>query len=80
MATEKIAITLDELLIEKLDKLVEKKVFPNRSRAIQQAVEEKVDRLNRNRLATECAKLDPKFEQAMAEEGFNSEIEEWPEY
>ena len=33
-----------------------------------------------NRLAKECAKLDPEYEQKMAEEGFSSEIEKWPEY
>ncbi len=80
MATAKIAVTLDELLLEQLDQLVAKNVFPNRSRAVQQAVQEKIDRINKMRLARECAKLDPEFEQAMAEEGLSAEIEEWPEY
>lgn len=80
MSTAKIAITLREDLLDKLDGLVKSKVFPNRSRAVQVAVEEKLARLNRSRLARECAKLDPKFEQALAEEGMSSERDEWPEY
>jgi metal-responsive CopG/Arc/MetJ family transcriptional regulator len=80
MATAKIAITLDDKLLQKIDLLVKKKVFPNRSRAIQKAVEEKIIRLNKSRLAKECAKLDAMFEQAMAEEGISAEIESWPEY
>jgi len=28
----------------------------------------------------ECANLDPKAEQALAEEGFTSDLEQWPEY
>jgi len=37
-------------------------------------------RLEKSRLAQECAKLDPDFEQTIAEEGFSTEMEEWPEY
>ena len=80
MSTAKVAITLREDLLEKLDGLVKSKVFPNRSKAVQKAVEEKLERLNRSRLARECAKLDPKFEQSLAEEGFSGEKDEWPEY
>jgi hypothetical protein len=42
-------------------------VFPNRSRAIQAAVEEKIARLERTRLARECAKLDANLEAAVAD-------------
>ena len=80
MPRSKIAITLDEGTLDRLDRLVERKVFPNRSRAIQQAVVEKLQRLERTRLARECAKLDPKFEKALAEEGLSDELHEWPEY
>ncbi|PKL20131.1 MAG: CopG family transcriptional regulator, partial [Spirochaetae bacterium HGW-Spirochaetae-4] len=51
-----------------------------RSRAIQEAVSEKLARLERSRLARECAKLDQGFEQAMAEEGMSIEVRQWPEY
>jgi metal-responsive CopG/Arc/MetJ family transcriptional regulator len=80
MATSKIAITIDQNLLHRLDFLVKSQMFTNRSRAIQEAVTEKLDRIERSRLAQECAKLDPKFEQEMAEEGFVAEMDEWPEY
>ena len=68
MGTTKIAITLDKNTLERLDRLVRNHVFANRSRAIQGAVQEKLERMERSRLAGECAKLDPDFEKAMAEE------------
>jgi metal-responsive CopG/Arc/MetJ family transcriptional regulator len=80
MSTAKVAITLDQDLLKRLDRLVKNRLFENRSRAIQEAVSEKLARLERNRLAKECAKLDRKFEQAMAEEGLSVEVREWPEY
>jgi len=76
----KVAISLDESTLERLDKLVERAVFSNRSQAIQEAVEEKLTRLERSRLARECAKLDPTFEKALAEEGMSEDAAEWPEY
>jgi metal-responsive CopG/Arc/MetJ family transcriptional regulator len=80
MAASKIAITIDKNILKRIDLLVKSNVFPNRSRAIQEAVSEKLIRLAKSRLAKECAKLDPMFEQRMAEEGGVSELEEWPEY
>ncbi len=76
----KVAISLDETTLDRLDRLVRQRVFPNRSQAIQEAVSEKLQRLERSRLARECAKLDPGFEKAMAEEGLSQELAEWPEY
>jgi len=80
MAASKIAITIDDNLLKQLDLMVINKVYPNRSKAIQEAVADKLKRLERTRLAQECAKLDPKYEQNIAEEGFSREIDEWPEY
>jgi len=60
--------------------LVRRAVFPSRSQAIQQAVDEKLERLEGIRLARECAKLDPAFEKALAEEGLSEELSQWPEY
>lgn len=80
MAASKIAITIDEKTLKQLDILVKSKFFPNRSKAIQQAVLEKLMRIEKSRLAQECSKLDPEFEQSLAEEGFSSELEEWPQY
>ncbi|MBW1783451.1 MAG: ribbon-helix-helix protein, CopG family [Deltaproteobacteria bacterium] len=80
MAASKIAITLESDMLKRLDMLVKSNLFPNRSKAIQEAVAEKLKRIEKSRLAQECAKLDPEFEQSLAEEGFTTELEEWPEY
>ena len=80
MATTKIAITLDDKTVDRLDHLVKDRVFPNRSKAIQAAVEEKLEKLERGRLARECAKLDPEFEKGLAEQGMSEELTQWPEY
>ena len=80
MGTTKIAITMDRKLLGRVDALVKRRKFPSRSRAIQEAVEEKLSRLDRSRLARECAKLDLRAEQTMAEEGIMGDLAEWPEY
>ena len=80
MATAKIAISLDEGTVKRLDRLVKNRIFPSRSKVIQDAVEEKLKKLGKGRLARECAKLDPEFEKALAEEGLSAEVEQWPEY
>lgn len=80
MAQAKVAITLNEHLLARLDQLVREQVFASRSQAIQEAVREKLTRLTQGRLARECAKLDPEFEQRLAEEGLSAEVEAWPEY
>jgi len=80
MGAAKVAITLEEELLKRVDQLVEQRRFPNRSRAIQEAVREKVDRLDRGRLDREGAKLNRAFEQKMAEEGLAGDLEEWPEF
>ena len=74
----KIAITLDQSLLTRLDRLVRERRFPNRSRALQEALEDKLQRVDRSRLARECAKLDPRFEQQLADEGLD--LDQWPEY
>jgi metal-responsive CopG/Arc/MetJ family transcriptional regulator len=80
MAASKIAITIDDKILKRLDRLVKSNLFPNRSKVIQEAIEDKLIRMDKSRLAQECAKLDPRFEQKMAEEGLSSELQEWPEY
>ncbi len=80
MARSKVAISLDSDTLKRLDRLVQRKVFPNRSQAIQEAVSEKLGRLEHVRLALECAKLDPQVEKALAEEGVSEELTSWPEY
>ena len=80
MARTKVAITLEQETLAEVDELVGQHHFPNRSQAIQQAIQEKLDRMRGSRLAEECSKLDPKFEKSMAEEGMSAELSEWPEY
>jgi len=78
MSTVKVAISIDEDLLKGVDSLVGKRIFPRR--AIAQAVREKLERLGRVRLARECAKLDPRYEQEIADEGIAADLAEWPEY
>jgi Arc/MetJ-type ribon-helix-helix transcriptional regulator len=80
MASRKIAITLDARTVDEVDRLVLENVFPNRSRAIQRALELTLDKLSRHRLQRECEKLDARGERREAEAGLKKDIEEWPEY
>jgi Arc/MetJ-type ribon-helix-helix transcriptional regulator len=80
MSKAKVAITLDSKLIGRVDRLVKAARFPNRSQAIEIALAEKLERLERGRLARECAKLNPKEEQAIANEGLAVDHDAWPEY
>jgi len=80
MASAKIAITIDEALLTRLDRLVREQKFSNRSRAIQEALSDKLDRVERSRLERECDKLDPQFEQQLAEEGMAEDFKRWAEY
>jgi Arc/MetJ-type ribon-helix-helix transcriptional regulator len=80
MSTAKIAITLEEDLLKQLDRKVKEGKFPSRSRAIQEAVEEKLARMDQTRLAPESAKLDPAHEQLLADEGLAEDFAEWPAY
>jgi len=80
MPAAKIAITIEAQLLKRIDRLVAQRKFPNRSRAIQEAVRDKLDRLERGRLARECAKLNRSAEQRMADEGMAADFEEWPEF
>ena len=80
MEKTKVAISIDTKTLDRLDRLVKRRVFTNRSRAFQEAVEEKLSRLERGRLAAECAKVDINAEQVMAEEGIAEDAAAWPEY
>jgi metal-responsive CopG/Arc/MetJ family transcriptional regulator len=80
MSQTKVAITIEAGVLAKVDELVRLQVFSNRSKAIQQAMQEKLERMERCRLAAECAKLDPVVERAMADEGLSGELAAWPEY
>ena len=80
MSTAKITISISESMLNRLDELVSEARYPNRSGAIQKAVQDLLDRTNAPRLARECTKLIPEEEMSMAEEGMAGEIGSWPEY
>ena len=65
MSTAKVAITTECNLLVRLGRPVRSRRFPKHSRAVQEAVTEKLDRASA---------------QAMAEEGMSDEAAEWPEY
>lgn len=78
MGVTKVAITLEEKTLKEVDRLVRERRYPNRSRAVQAALEEMMRRRSRARLTEETAKLDVAEEQALAEEGVGDEA--WAEY
>ncbi len=76
MSKIRIAISLDGFTVARIDELVAAGIYPNRSRAVEAAVVEKLERLDRGRLARECGKLDRRFEKALAEENLGR----WSKY
>ena len=80
MDKKTVAVTLDTRTLSRVDRLVKDARYPNRSQAIEAAVNGQLDRLEHRRLAEECAKLDPSAEQALAEEGLGVDEGLWPEY
>jgi len=80
MPTAKIAITVSEQILLKLDRLVKERRYPNRSRAIQEALEEKISRLESNRLAEALQCIDSVAEKLDAEEGMLDVVDTWPTY
>ena len=76
----KIAITLDRDLLREVDRGVKSGLFKNRSRAIEEAVREKLERQRRRRVLIEAKKLNPTEERALAEEGMTGEEARWPAY
>ncbi len=75
---QKVAVTLEKRTIEDLDRWVREGRYPNRSRALQAAVNLLSEREKRTRLDRELAKLDRKEEQKMAEEGLGDAA--WPTF
>jgi hypothetical protein len=79
MSAAKGATTTEHDLLVRLERPVKSRRFTNRSRAAQEAVTEKLARIERCRLAQECEKLDRASGQATAEEGMSNEAAEWTE-
>jgi Arc/MetJ-type ribon-helix-helix transcriptional regulator len=74
----KIAISLDKKAVAEVDRWVREGRYPNRSRALQAAVDLVAEREKRGRLVRELAKLDRAEEQRMAEEGLGDDS--WPAF
>jgi Arc/MetJ-type ribon-helix-helix transcriptional regulator len=79
MPKTKVTLTLDSALVDRIDDLVARGRFRNRSQAIETALAEKLARPARTRLAEECAKLDSAEERRLADEAFGADVA-WPEY
>ena len=79
MATNKIAITIEGGLLREVDRMVGAGRFPNRSRAIQEALRFVIDRWKHRRLAAEAARLDPRAERREAD-FFGRGEAPWPGY
>lgn len=75
---QKIAVTLDRKTVADLDRWVREGRYSNRSRALQSAVDLLTERDKRARLVRELAKLNPREEKQLAEEGLGDDA--WPEY
>ena len=73
MPKTKVALTIDAELLDRVDDLVARRWFRNRSQAVEAALAEKLAWLARTRLAEETAKLDPREEQRLADEGLAAE-------
>jgi Arc/MetJ-type ribon-helix-helix transcriptional regulator len=74
----KIAVTLDQKTVGDLDRWVREGRYPNRSRALQSAVNLLSEREKRTRLSRELARIDPLEERELAEQGLGDRA--WPEY
>ena len=80
MSVAKIAISIDNHLLAKLDDFIALKKFKTRSQAIQMAVQDTIDRLDHKRLIHACSQLDIDSERRLADEGLKEDFDEWPEF
>jgi metal-responsive CopG/Arc/MetJ family transcriptional regulator len=76
----KITIRIEQRLLERLDSTFGPGKLPNRSAPIADALRPMLKRLSRDRLREECAKLDPRSERELANEGLRGDLANWPEY
>ena len=74
----KIAVTLDQKTVGDLDRWVREGRYPNRSRALQSAVNLLSEREKRTRLSRELTRIDPQEERDLADQGLGDRA--WPEY
>lgn len=75
MPKTKAALTLDAARLEQVDDLVERRRFRNRSQAVERHwPTDHLRRRARTRLATESAKLNPREEKRLADEGLAADL------
>lgn len=74
MTKSKIAITINPLVLDRLNAWEQNEHYASRSEAIEQAVEAQLHRLERTRLSDQCALLDVDEEQAMADLGLVADL------
>jgi len=80
MRKAKVALTLDSEIVRRIDMLVRQATFASRSQAVEEALREKLARLDRVRLAVEAGKLDQAEERLLAEEGIEGDLGSWPDW
>jgi metal-responsive CopG/Arc/MetJ family transcriptional regulator len=80
MSTAKIAVSIDNKQLKKIDFYVKKHVFKSRSQAFQISISQILEKLEHDRLAKECAKLNPIEEQEMADMDLDKDLASWPKY
>jgi Arc/MetJ-type ribon-helix-helix transcriptional regulator len=64
-----IVVSIEPALLRKVDQWIECGRFNSRSEIVEVSVREKLICLSRQRLAAECLTVDPREEQALADEG-----------
>ena len=74
MTKSKMAITINPLVLDRLNAWEQNEHYASRSEAIEQAVEAQLHRLERTRLSDQCALLDVDEEQAMADLGLVADL------
>lgn len=80
MSMTKIAISINKDQLHQVDLYVKEKKFKNRSQVFQFSIDKVLKLLAHDRLAKECAKLDVKSEQEIADEGLSEDLNIWPKY
>ncbi|MBC7458788.1 MAG: ribbon-helix-helix protein, CopG family [Bdellovibrionaceae bacterium] len=79
MGAKKFAVSIDELLVKKLDKAVKNGIVKSRSNALKEALSEYLIKLETEAIKRECLKLNSKEERGMANE-FSEDENSWPQY
>jgi Arc/MetJ-type ribon-helix-helix transcriptional regulator len=80
VAKTKIAVTVDAEILTRVDELVKQRAFANRSQAVEGALRDTIERVDRTRLAHACAQLDAYEEAAFADADLAGALDTWPAY